>query len=605
MSNSGTPPLSLAENKRGACDRCRGQKLRCRREDTKQNPPQGTCVRCFKAGAICSFGVAKRAGRTPVFNTSFPQGRKRDRGGKPQIGAAASRPTVSASGRAGFPYSEAGAYHDQRGTGDRGGSRVFEEYIADQESEREAEDTTLVHTMNLPSLHETSNVFGGVSTGFLSTATLPWFDETVPSSSTNDAEEDSSLESSNSKYSWAFHNHRVQQMDIQGSTILLDNDGGQFRNMDVNAYGLHANTQKSGAPDETMDLDLLLTGANEALFNPTNALDSQPLQLGDQDREWARLAASSGISSTNDSEFYKDLTDAEITLGQKTLSIHEIQHQRIQELSILAADLYAQLTTNDPEDHRPRSDTTATSFQDQLVGSVLKSSNTFLTLLSSFSRPATSSSSSPPPPPPPPYPPTSSSHPTRDCSESDTSPSASALDIDVHATGERVQHSLGKFPASSSENMKPPPQIDTATVLQVLTCHIRIIHLHGIMHARILDYLFPFLQSNAQHVSPVPPVFPDMQVGGVSLDRFGMFQVKLLLQISVHVLGEIESTLGLPKEFRVGKSEGGRIGVLGASVSGDFVRCLMSEGAWRGRKVESVKEQLGNLRGVLKSVINF
>lgn len=91
-----------------------------------------------------------------------------------------------------------------------------------------------------------------------------------------------------------------------------------------------------------------------------------------------------------------------------------------------------------------------------------------------------------------------------------------------------------------------------------------------------------------------------MQVGGVSLDRFGTFQIKLLLQISLQVLGGIESALGLPEEFRVGKNKGGSTGVLVENVSGEFVKCLMNQRVWREKKVDGVKEQLSKLKRVLK-----
>ena len=89
------------------------------------------------------------------------------------------------------------------------------------------------------------------------------------------------------------------------------------------------------------------------------------------------------------------------------------------------------------------------------------------------------------------------------------------------------------------------------------------------MHTHILNYFFAFLQHDPEHVDSVPPIFPDMQVGGASLNRFGTFQVELPLRTSVHVLGEIESAMGAPKEFRVGKSKEERTGVLGIVVSWD------------------------------------
>jgi len=120
------------------------------------------------------------------------------------------------------------------------------------------------------------------------------------------------------------------------------------------------------------------------------------------------------------------------------------------------------------------------------------------------------------------------------------------------------------------------------------------------MHTHILDYIltFPSCQRR-QSNDPIPPVFPGMQIGGVSLDQFGTFQVKLLLQICLHILEDIELALGLPDEYRFGKRKSGGRGVLEASVSAGFVQCLMREEAWKGKRVESVRERLGVLHRVL------
>ena len=71
--NRATADLSLDSNdsvaarylggKRAACDRCRGQKLRCPRDGQSGLSDSIECARCAKVGAVCSFGTSKRAGR--------------------------------------------------------------------------------------------------------------------------------------------------------------------------------------------------------------------------------------------------------------------------------------------------------------------------------------------------------------------------------------------------------------------------------------------------------------------------------------------------------------------------------------------------------------
>lgn len=514
-----TNPLSISNprgNKPGACDRCRGQKLRCLREDQSQDSPQATCVRCFKAGAICSYSIAKRAARSLESNALSSQDRRGSYDGKSREGGTTSRPTVNTSG-----------WQNRRGTGGRGSDRLLEEYTADQESEGETENANLD--------------FSALSAA--STATLPW-PEGTSLFSNNDIGEPSGLEPLNSTNNWDFDHYQAQPMNIQMPTASPISTNEQSRDKGVDAYEIPAqtysiDTQISGTSDEAMDLDL----------SP----------------------------------------------------VDEIQHRRMQELSELAIILHRQLMTNDSGKHQPRSAATAMDFQGQLVGSVLKSSNTFLTLLTSFSTSAISLS---PFLPSSPAPSLYHNHSTCSFSDNDVSPSASALNYNHPAINEPIHNAHRKLPTSSDDS-KPPPLTDITTVLQLLTCYIRIIHLHSIMHARFLDYMLAFLQHTTEHNDFVPPVFPGMQIGGVSLNKFGTFQVKLLLQISVHVLEKIESALGLPEDCRVGKRRSGGAGVLGASVSGEFVKCLMREGAWRGKKVECVREQLGNLRRVLKGAIDF
>ncbi len=479
----------------------------------------------------------------------------------------------------------------------------------DQDSEGETEGITPKPELSPSSLHDT-DVLSGVNFDFpsffasSSTATLPWPDEIMPSFF-NDSGEASSLESFSPKYSRAFHTYQAQPMDIQIPYASPISNGEQSKDMGLSAcrtptQTCSINAQMSRPPDKAMDLDLPTENVHTAASNPTMAPTRH------MERDGAQVSASSGGGSTAKCALLKDLAEKEarINYDEKTVLVNGFQHQRMQELSAFAMDLYAQLAANDPQKHQPASSITATSFQDQLedaVGSVLKSSNTFLTLLTSCS---TSTTPSSPLFLPPPTLPTNHDNSTCSSSDSGVSPSSSVPNHDDPAADERAQHHLRpRHSTSSSDDPKSPPSIDMAMVLQLLTCYMHIIHLHSIMHARILDYM------TTQHVDAIPPVFPGMQVGGVSLDQFGTFQVKLLLQISMHVLGEIELALGLPEEYSVGnkkrRNDDGRRGMLEASVSGGFVKCFMREEAWRGKRVECVRERLELLRRVLSGAADL
>jgi len=591
--------------KRGACDRCRGQKLRCLRADVSQDSPQAECVRCFRAGATCNFGIQKRAGRLPASNDP-PRKERRGNGKKSGM---ASRAIVNPSTHGSLINSKGNGGQGQRRIGERGSDWSVEENTAEQENEGESEDTIPVHAVNPSSAHETSSILPGYNLDFStcsgsSSATLPWPDETLPTFYNNDAGEASGLESFDPEYGWAFQQYQAQPMDIQIPIAPPSSKDEKFREVGIEANGARTQTwsnnmQIPGTSDEAMGLDLPSRSAHAAPFKHTKALNVRLGGARDRDRGSAELSANFGISSTAKSALFRDLAERGhlMRCDEDTTSMPKNQHRRMQELSDLAIDLYAQLAAIDPEEHQPTSGATATVFQNHLVGNVLNSSNTFLTLLTSFSAPATPSSPLTPPPP-------SLSSRTHDnsiwnSSDSGASPSASTLDDDYPAMDGSMRHPQHKLPTGNSDASKPPSLTDTATILQLLTCYVRIIHLHSILYAHILEYMLALPPHNTDRVDLIPLVFPGMQVGGVSLDRFGTFQIKILLQISVHVLGEIEVALGLPEGYRVGKRKGERRGVLGASVSGEFVESLT-----KGR-TKCVKEQLRSLRRVLKGADEF
>ncbi|KAK0516975.1 hypothetical protein JMJ35_000130 [Cladonia borealis] len=598
-------------SKRGACDRCRGQKLRCLRDDQGQDGSQAPCVRCFKAGAACSYGIAKRAGRPPASHVSHAnapssqQQRKGSRVDKTKENGRASKSVLNANGHqlTSFFDRQTDGARFRCGTDGPASGPLLQKNTRNtpnQESEEENETLELspVEELSPNSLHDTTSHVAGADLHFAaysgsSSATLPWLDDGLSAFYNNDAGQALSVEPFGPKYSWAFQAYQTQSMDMQMPAALAMNSDTQSKDMGTDGYGTPAqtystNAQVSGPSNEAMDLDFPCRNAHTELFSPMMAVQARPNLVRDRDRN--RLAENEVGSG----------------FDEGTLSFNEIQHRRMQELSELAMDLYAQLAANDPENDRQRaSGATATVFQDHLVGSVLRSSNTFLTLLNSFSTPA--ASSSPPVPRPPLTPPTNQTNSPCSSSYSIASPSASTSDQDDSNTDELGQNPRGKLPSGSFDDSKPPPPTDMTTVLQLLTCYLRIIHLHSIMHVRLLDYLLAFFPHTNQNAGSVPPVFPGMQVGGVSLDRFGPFQVKLLLQISIHVLGEIELALGLPEEYMIGKRKRKRDGrgLLEASVSEGFVKRLMKEEAWRGKRVEFVRERLRDLRRVLKGAIDF
>ena len=240
------------------------------------------------------------------------------------------------------------------------------------------------------------------------------------------------------------------------------------------------------------------------------------------------------ISFARKSATHKDFVENDRPFLKDSLSAKEAQHRRMQELSELRMSLYSQLMANDAH---PQAASGPPGLQDQFVGNVLKSSAAFLSLLTSF------------------YPAARSSAKLSVFTPNDGDSSASeAFEFSNFATDERSQrhwkHSIARSGGVSNKDALKPLPTDMTTIFQLLTCYIRIIHLHSILYSKIFDHLTTLPhRKDAQ----LPPAFPGMQVGCMSLDDFGSFQMKLLLQISTHILGEVEMALGLPDGYRISK----------------------------------------------------
>ncbi|KAL8703498.1 MAG: hypothetical protein Q9201_003308 [Fulgogasparrea decipioides] len=221
---------------------------------------------------------------------------------------------------------------------------------------------------------------------------------------------------------------------------------------------------------------------------------------------------------------------------------------------------------------------------------------------------------------------------------------------------------------------------DVTEVFALLTCYIRLLQLHSLLYARMTEFLTSFSQemssfsstsnqagvsaaqgcpsghssapnlsslgatfsasrdgvmdgtSSSQKSRETPaPLFPGLCLNGVCLDNFANFQIKFLLQITAHTLGEIECMLGLPEGYRVSRRDStfgangaangiaedgyqGRRGILDTGcVSKGFIEMTMEStgtgtgtgtGSGVGDKLMSIRDHLVKLRKLLKGTIN-
>ena len=169
-----------------------------------------------------------------------------------------------------------------------------------------------------------------------------------------------------------------------------------------------------------------------------------------------------------------------------------------------------------------------------------------------------------------------------------------------------------------------PSDLDTATILQLLIAYIRLAQLHHALYTAIHVCLTrpfalapPAVASSSRLSSPLlsPLSLVRIDIAGVRLDAVcPRLQLRLLLQICMHHLTEIEASLDLPAEFCVSDGEvvrgcdqcsgydgeeGGRSRRGGAGPLGGFtslVRTVMLDG---GHQAQKIREVLGPLKNAL------
>ena len=547
---------SSQQGKRAACDRCRGQKLRCLRDSQSGSEK---CNRCISADAICSFSVSKRAGRPPsnnTFSTERKEKRKSSQDENPSTRVSDNRnnqsrfnsnPQESRFGHQagdnvkGMPF---GRSLVERNFGiEIGQSTPTDEPLekSTPSSIRETESNSNQESLAFPTYRNHSN------------GSLPWTDDgTMPLYDVGDLTE---LETFGSDYEWPFSQIQTQSINIQSGLSSRDEKPIQNNSLGENTVSMH------------------LRQLNVQMYDSTRTLDSPSEFRHREQQRSVKFSAPFTPMSTSE----KDCNELVGSLSDKSVIVEEVvQRRRTQQLLELGMNLSSQLTANEIHRHHSQE---SSGLEDQSVGKVLRNSIAFLNILTSF------------------YPTT---RPTASCSISTSSKEGDVSPSKISDCSDPA------LEASACEGDVKPLPADMTTIVQLLSCYIRIIHMHGILYTRIYDYL----TAQPQKTSQLPPVFPGMQVDGVLLDAFGRFQVKLVLQISTHILGEIEMALGLPDGYRIGKRTTQTHGILERSVSLQFVEMAMRENSRTGLgmekdRVSSIKDTLASLRQLLKGAINI
>ena len=134
---------------------------------------------------------------------------------------------------------------------------------------------------------------------------------------------------------------------------------------------------------------------------------------------------------------------------------------------------------------------------------------------------------------------------------------------------------------------------DVPTSLAILTCYIYLARIYSIIFSHIYNLL------SSSSLAESDPIFQGLQLSGFQLASHRNFQIEILMQISVHMLNQIETTLGLPDDrCTVGKSGGG--GVLEDSASRALLELVLNQEAMEGNEGDGIGHK--PLRQILDSI---
>lgn len=291
------------------------------------------------------------------------------------------------------------------------------------------------------------------------------------------------------------------------------------------------------------------------------------------------------------------------------------QH-RIKQLSELNMSLYyLSVQSNDLKQEIDQS-VGLSNFPDKFAGMLLENSMKLLKLLKSFQDPGDLEM---------PARPAQYHLPTDSASRSPSSDSSFSETPSSNPTRTTNMSIMAK-----PSDGKTQRQTDMTVVLQLLACYLRITQLHDVFYTAVYHYITTSIQGYTQldyrnsnsHgtkrtslyglLGQLHPIFPGLQIGGAPLEDFGIFQVKLILQISTHILGEIERTLALPEGYRVSRKRNDETtGTLGVSIPTQLLKMSIMDNGPRSdlsgdqNGISGSKARLKMLRTLLKGTISI
>lgn len=259
-------------SKRGACDRCRRQKLRCQPGGQRQNAATATCARCQRAGIACNFGIAKRSGRPSTSNAPGPQ-------------PSGDNPTANATDDCvdtGKPNDYFGEPVNQNGQDQNWQhihyTRDVQMFREDAASQRHIEESSRVSNFNPRCLNYIATTSNEHSLGFPC-----WSHEALPPVCRSDVEATAAFDPFGPGYGWPFKNDSDIQIPKPAS------GGGEKGSLDrsVNVFEAQTDSTQSFTFDplnEAIDFDYPTSTRPSARSQPRRTSNARYREIGDREQ---------------------------------------------------------------------------------------------------------------------------------------------------------------------------------------------------------------------------------------------------------------------------------------------------------------------------------
>ncbi|KAF7906678.1 hypothetical protein EAF00_000957 [Botryotinia globosa] len=539
-------------SRRFACDRCRGQKLRCIREGTDQQ----NCNRCFRADAECRT--------SPVFRV------------RSYVDDTVSASTKSIGGKARVQKSVRKRRYNNAAQLQVQSQVPTQQAVIDTAivTETESSSGSLGHTA-LMNIFETSQ------------SSLP-----VPIYPTGFSNKVSDMH-------WA-----AEDSSFSG-LILADGTDQTFDLSGNSGTGSSTENYPSQAPTHTADLPSRTTPSlilSPRTASSTSTSNSQNLECGSH-RTLATISENNTFCESPEDQVEGCIS---IDKNEEETIVQRLAQTNLDLVSLLsqidkgtATAVVEMLIEPIDETKSPRT----------RLDNILNSTRDFLQALSllagssgrpSASSPRSSSGTT--------LSPIHTSNTIRPDLQNSIKDCANNLsEADESSTSSPVE----SFPSSihstlSNSDSQTYSKYDFATSLLILTCHVHLLRLHEILFSHIHGFLTEISDSDDPSLCPLP---------GLSFCSFplqsGNLQTTILIQITTSLFEQIERLLGLPRDYRIDPGEIGPDGFAsGGLLSSEemlgivkfaFQQQESSQSESRRGGLEALREHLEGIKQLLKN----